>query len=34
MTQSFDVKKYSKLQEAYGLLGKTIFAMDQVSAYL
>lgn len=30
MTLSFDVKKYSKLQEAYSLLGKTTFAMDQL----
>lgn len=28
MTQSFDNKKYSKLQDAYKLLGKTLIAMD------
>lgn len=30
MTQCFDMMKYSKLQEAYKLLGKTLIAMDQV----
>lgn len=30
MTQSFDTMKYSKLQDAYKLLGKTLIAMDQV----
>ncbi|GAB0094360.1 Syndetin [Sergentomyia squamirostris] len=30
MTQQFDTKKYSKLQEAYKLLGKTLMAMDQL----
>lgn len=30
MTVSFDMQKYSKLQEAYKLLGKTMIAMDQV----
>lgn len=30
MTQTFDTKKYSKLQEAYKMLGKTMIAMDQV----
>ncbi|XP_055684876.1 syndetin [Lutzomyia longipalpis] len=30
MTQQFDTKKYTKLQEAYKLLGKTLIAMDQL----
>lgn len=30
MTQTFDTKKYSKLQDAYKMLGKTMIAMDQV----
>lgn len=30
MTQSFDTNKYSKLQEAYKMLGKTMIAMDQL----
>lgn len=30
MTQRFDVKKYSKLQEANKLLGKTIMTTDQL----
>ncbi len=34
MTQTFDTKKYSKLQEAYKMLGKTMIAMDQVNSYL
>lgn len=33
MTQTFDTKKYSKLQEAYKMLGKTMIAMDQVRTY-
>uniref|UniRef100_A0A6B2ECI9 Coiled-coil domain-containing protein 132 n=1 Tax=Phlebotomus kandelakii TaxID=1109342 RepID=A0A6B2ECI9_9DIPT len=30
MTQQFDTSKYTKLQEAYRLLGKTLMAMDQL----
>ncbi|KAJ6638777.1 Syndetin [Pseudolycoriella hygida] len=30
MTQTFDTKKYSNLQEAYKMLGKTMIAMDQL----
>lgn len=30
MTLSFNSKKYTNLQEAYKLLGKTLFAMDQL----
>ena len=30
MTQSFCTKKYTKLQDAYKLLGKTLIAMDQL----
>jgi len=31
MVLNFDMNKYSKLQEAYKLMNKSLIAMDQVS---